>query len=498
MTRDNQNRRAAVAAWTESLGPDLVTTDPRVLGELLDNTSGFPPVDVVAALNPRSVEHVVELVGVARAQRVPLYPFSTGKNWGLGSRLPPGAGCALVDLGGLNRIREVDERYHYAIVEPGVTQGQLAEHLGARGFPLLLNVTGSSPRSSVVGNVLERGTGFRTQRTEDLRGVEVVLGSGTLLRTGFWPDGEVLRPIHHYKFGIGPYLDGLFTQSNFGLVTAIVTNLLTVQEEMRMAMFSFSDHRLSPVIDSLSAMFADGVLRWIVHVFNDKRILTMTNQTATPTWTGLVAIDGPSAQVEATLAETRRRFESCEATVTFYSAKDATRPDLDPMIQGLYRFHAGQPGDLFMRGLYRSLGDLEDIEDPDDLDHSRYGMLACLPVLPMEGDVVVDAVNLIEHVCQRHDLVPAVALNPLDAHGLECVTNIYFDRARPADVARAHACSGELHSTLYEEGFRFYRVDVENMRYLTAQSSSFWEVTAALKRSLDPDGVIAPGRYSTD
>jgi hypothetical protein len=45
--------------------------------------------------------------------------------------------------------------------------------------------------------------------------MEVVLGTGEVLRTGFGQYPQA-RTTHLYPYGIGPYLDGLFTQSNFG------------------------------------------------------------------------------------------------------------------------------------------------------------------------------------------------------------------------------------------------------------------------------------------
>lgn len=489
----------AVDQWREALGPERVTTDEHELALLLENTTGFVGRALVAALRPDSTEHVARIVRIAREHSVTLHPFSTGMNWGLGSKVPPRGGGALIDLRSLNRIREVNASRHYAIIEPGVTQRQLSDHLREHGYRLVLNVTGSSPSSSVLGNVLERGTGFRNQRTEDLRGVEVVLGTGAVLHTGFWREEATPRQTHHYKYGIGPYLDGLFTQSNLGVVTAIVVNLLPVQEQTRMLMFRFPDPLLARVVDALSQLFTEGTLRSIVHIFNDKRILTMSARKEVATWTGMAAVDGPSELVPAVMDRIRRTLEDGGASAVFFSVEDVAGADVDPMIQGMYRLHVGDPNGVFMQGLYNTLGGGQaEVADPDDLDRSRFGMLACLPLLPMDGALVVDAVGLVEEVCQRHGLAPAVALNPIDADGMESVVNVYFDRTSTADVASAHACSRELHDILFEDGFRFYRVDIDNMQQLTAEKSPFWEAARALKTALDPDGIIDPGRYNPD
>ena len=73
----------------------------------------------------RSVEEVAAVVRIARQFRVPLYPLSTGMNWGLGSRLPVVSGAVVVDLRRMNAIRALSSDELYATVEPGVTQAQV-------------------------------------------------------------------------------------------------------------------------------------------------------------------------------------------------------------------------------------------------------------------------------------------------------------------------------------------------------------------------------------
>ncbi len=80
---------------------------------------------VPCVLRARTVDQVVRIVQIARRFKTPLHPISRGRNWGMGSRLPPRDGTAILDLSGLDRIREINVGGRYAVVEPGVTQGQL-------------------------------------------------------------------------------------------------------------------------------------------------------------------------------------------------------------------------------------------------------------------------------------------------------------------------------------------------------------------------------------
>src|SRR3546814_2487331 len=83
-----------------------------------------------------------------------LFPYTT-----LFRSCPPTEGQVLLDLGRMDRIVEIDERLAYAVIEPGVTQGQLSSRLEERGLALALDCTGAGTEASIVGNILERGFG---------------------------------------------------------------------------------------------------------------------------------------------------------------------------------------------------------------------------------------------------------------------------------------------------------------------------------------------------
>src|SRR4051812_740657 len=79
---------------------------------------------------PDSVEQVVRLVRAARGRGSALYPVSPGLNFGYGGKSPAAPHCRLVGLGKMNRILNADRislANPVAVIEPGVTQGQLHE-----------------------------------------------------------------------------------------------------------------------------------------------------------------------------------------------------------------------------------------------------------------------------------------------------------------------------------------------------------------------------------
>lgn len=73
---------------------------------------------------------------------------------------------------------------------------------------------------SMIGNATERGAGYTPYGDHFMMhcGMEVVLPTGELVRTGMGalPDNNTWQL---FQYGFGPYHDGIFTQSNFGIVT---------------------------------------------------------------------------------------------------------------------------------------------------------------------------------------------------------------------------------------------------------------------------------------
>src|SRR5260370_42151064 len=107
---------------------------------------------------------------MANEVRLPLYPISPGCNWGLGSKLPVRDGAALVDLSRMDAIHEVNETHGYAVIEPGVTQRMLHEHLKNGQSSYFLSVTGSGAETSILGNALDRGIAHQGPRAEQISG----------------------------------------------------------------------------------------------------------------------------------------------------------------------------------------------------------------------------------------------------------------------------------------------------------------------------------------
>ena len=120
----------------------------------------------------------------------------------------------------MNSINDFNEELAYITVEPGVTFQQVYDFLKEKNSNLIAPTIGSTSEASLVGNALERGIGkgIYGDRFQFSCNMEVVLPTGELIKTGFG-NIENSHSQNVYRWGVGPSIDGIFTQSNFGVVT---------------------------------------------------------------------------------------------------------------------------------------------------------------------------------------------------------------------------------------------------------------------------------------
>lgn len=217
----------ALQEFANVVGKDWVFTSDEDLFPYRDAYSPLreTPEDrsASAAVAPSSVEEVQAVVRIANKHGIPLYTISTGKNLGYGGSAPNHSGSVVLDLKRMSRIIEVSESNHYAIVEPGVSYFDLYNYIRERGLKLWLDVADPG-WGSVMGNALDHGVGHTLSRFrnhfDSHCGMEVVLANGEIVRTGMGalPGSQTWA---QFKMGMGPILDGMFSQSNFGVVTKI-------------------------------------------------------------------------------------------------------------------------------------------------------------------------------------------------------------------------------------------------------------------------------------
>jgi len=164
-----------------------ISTNKKLLEEYSQESSLVPGKKPGYIVKPSNSDEIQAIIRWANETRTPLVPVSSGKPHYHGGTVPAGEGAIIVDLSGMKRIIKIDSRHKYAIIEPGVTFGELQSCLNKEG---LFAYTPLAPRSSksVVAAMLEREPvtmpAFHWDSTDPLLCAEVVFGTGDKLRTG--------------------------------------------------------------------------------------------------------------------------------------------------------------------------------------------------------------------------------------------------------------------------------------------------------------------------
>jgi glycolate oxidase len=135
---------------------------------------------------PRTVEQVQEIVRLANREKVPIVPLGAGLS--LAGLAVPLRGGIVIDLKRMDTIIEVNERARYAVLECGVSQGQLTSYLEHHHPTLTHSEPGAPPAATIVGNVAIHGQGDLAQpygfNSDLVNGLEVVLPTGEVCRFG--------------------------------------------------------------------------------------------------------------------------------------------------------------------------------------------------------------------------------------------------------------------------------------------------------------------------
>lgn len=209
----------------------------------------------VAVAQPGNVTEVQGLVKAAAKYNVTVWisPNATGNGAAVCRTDTP---IVIVDLSRMNHIVEVNGRLAYALVEPGVTFTQLQEYMDRIGTSLRLEAV-DDPEMSVWGEIARRRFGNSQFPYNDRQmsqcGLEVVLGNGEVIRTGFGAMSNS-KTWQLSKYGYGPYVDGLFTQSDFAIVTKAGFWLRRPPSGYHPFMLTMAGHQdLAAVIDTLRA-----------------------------------------------------------------------------------------------------------------------------------------------------------------------------------------------------------------------------------------------------
>ncbi|KAH8890217.1 FAD-linked oxidase-like protein [Thozetella sp. PMI_491] len=470
-----------------------------------------------AAVCPSSTDELQAVLSVANKYKIPLWTFSRGKNLGYGGPAPRVSGSVSLDLHRMNKIIEVNEKFAYAVVEPGVTFTDLYDYC----IEHKLKVWPSLPSlgwGSVIGNTLDRGMGFGANFShhQAMSGIEVMLADGSLLRTGQW--GITNSPNAFLsKYTYGPSVEGLFVQSNLGVVTKL-SLWMNAQPPAYMScefsMPAFED--LAVMVDELGKLRRDGIVPnciWFMGLIEnlcmwgrredfwkgegpipDSRMDELQAEYGGYQWLARWGLYGPKRIIQAQFDEIKEilagKAPTGKLVGNIFVGEEGAGVDAStiPIEHGM--MWAGVP----------SLASLELVHWTIPHDRTGKGKPAhgdYAPIIPNDGATVLEWMRACKPIHEAHGLEPMVDFFMYERHVV--VMNMFsWDQEDPEAQKRVRGLYYGLHEEAKKRGFGMYRSHVHHMDLIAGLNDfnghMYNKFVEKIKDALDPEGILAPGK----
>ncbi|PGH13604.1 hypothetical protein AJ79_03597 [Helicocarpus griseus UAMH5409] len=508
---DETSFRLVIEEFKAVVGLENVATDE----ELVDFRDPYPlsedEFEPSAGLCPSSVEEIQAVLKIANEHQVPLWVCSQGKNFGYGGPGPRVAGSVVLSLQRMKRILEVNEKLTYIVVEPGVTFFDIYNYLRKHKLDLWVSVPALG-WGSVVGNTVDRGHGYTPlgDRQHFISSMEVVLASGEILRTGQWAVPNS-RSAHACSNSFGPQIDGLFLQSNLGIVTKLAIQVDAAPATfMNVKVHCAEVEHISPLVDALQQLDREGItqnhsLITNINHFASQEAPKHTHQ-ATPGpltpeaiarlkkkyntgyWRCSFDLYGPKTLVYARWTRieevVQERLPTARIENTFFEGENGKPVDNSK----IGTLNAGVPA---MRAI-----NLASYNLPAD-GQGAGAHIDTTFILPCHGETVLRWFRKASAIMEEQGVDPFIGCHVFPKYIL-FVQGFVFDKTNPRHREGGSRVVKALLSHAKTAGFASYRSHIQHMDAVqdlySFNNHIYRRFVGTLKNTLDPNGIISPGK----
>ncbi len=437
---------------------DRLSTAPAVRDQHGHGESYHPTRAPDVVVFPRSTDEVAAIVRIAAGHRLPVIPFGTGT--GLEGGTVALEGGVSIDLAGLDRIVAVRAEDMNATVEAGVTRKRLNAAVRDRGlfFPI-----DPGADASLGGMAATRASGTNAVRygtmRENVLGLTVVLADGRVVRTG----GQARKSAAGYD------LTRLFvgSEGTLGVITEATLRLYGVPDAMSAAVCSFPT-----VADAINAVI-------------------LTIQSGIPV-ARIEFLD--EVQMDAVIRYSKLDYPAAPTLFFEFHGTKAGVVEQAEQAQAIARDFSGAD--------FRWATHEEDRARLWQARHNAYyAALALRPgVKGWATDVCVPISRLADCIVEtKQDLASSPIVAPMVGHVGDGNFHLAFliDPDDPAEMAEAKRINDRMVQRALamggtctgEHGIGYGKID-----FLTAEAGEAVAVMRAIKKTLDPDNIMNPGK----
>jgi 4-cresol dehydrogenase (hydroxylating) flavoprotein subunit len=351
------------------------------------------------------------------------------------------------------------------------------------------------------------------------------------------------RTFHTYKWGTGPYLEGLFSQSNLGIVVSAGMWLMPEPQEHNYFLLELHEEKnFAAMVDQFRKLSLNRILS-NVHIFNPYMVtfgyeqfpLDLPSEVQLPQerlneiikkwgihpWTGLGAFYGTKAQVAASRHELQQAISRLgrlhilnpkQLRLITKIRKWAQKPwqlklldvgsklflgksyEQVKFLPELFTYQRGEPAEFLISRAYyknRRIQKNENINPAQD----HCGIFWLAPIIPAIGSEIEVFLNKLRDIFAKHSSEPCLSLIQVNPRTFIAAIFIVYDKDSVEDTAKAKKLYQFLASEVQKMGYQHYRTSVIYMDQIIHPDSGNAGIGRKLKEALDPLKILAPGRY---
>jgi len=417
---------------------------------------------------PQSTEEISACVKLANEYKVPLYPRGAGTAQTGGP--VPVMGGIVMDLSRMNRILEIDHKNMQVVIEPGVVQANLNNALKEYGlfFP---PDPGSAKMCTIGGMVANNSSGLRAVKYGNTRfyvlGLEVVLPTGDVIITG-GSKSKALKSVSGYD--LAHLMVG--SEGTLGIITKLRLKVLPLPPGRGIVLCSFS--KLEQAGEAVNALFRSGILPSALEIMDQqctKAANLMRPQLALPENEALLVIEADGSKEE--VASQVKRITEVIRQFTDY-VKFSDEPEECQQLWQARQIVGAATGRLKPGG-FRVYGG-EDI---------------CVPLSRLP-----ETLRKIHEIARSYNIVCAIYGHIGDGN---LHTSPVINRRDKEEIENAKKMIEDIHRLAIEmEGTTTaeHGVGIVRAQYMEIEHGTALEVMKAIKRTLDPNNILNPGKMA--
>ncbi|RLF47349.1 MAG: FAD-binding oxidoreductase [Thermoplasmata archaeon] len=408
-------------------------------------------------VKPKSSEEVEEIVKLANEYSVPV--IARGAGTALCGQAVPIYGGILLDMTGMDKIKEIRIEDLYCVVEPGVIYAKLNEALAEYGF-FFPPTPGSGDVCTIGGMIAVNASGMRAIKYGATR--DYVLGLEIV-----FPYGRVRFGSKTLKNSAGYQVERLIvgSEGTLGIITEATLRISPLPEKRAVALASFND--VVKAGEGVAAIIAGGMLPSALEIMDKvcieavKKAMSIDLPDAEALL--LIEVDGKAGEVKEGIEKIAKILEEKADKIEF--------TDDEGRMTELWKGRKG-----VLPSLSRYGEDMVSVSLADDMS---------VPI-----SKIPYAIKEFQNIARKYGIIVGTYGHAGDGN---LHTKVLINPKNVENWKKAEKAVGEIYKVVYELG------GIASGEHGIGITKAPWingdiETMERIKKAIDPNNIMNPGK----